>query len=719
MFLSYKKLIFYFWVIGVFLFYYLNPVRINEQLLLFLIIAIIPIIYLFIILFKSFFINNKVLRINIYQILVLFLLIVFGLLIINAVIGKISVLSLFLGLGKVLFYTILALLQFLAFFGLGAFCLKIFKYQANTKIEHYVFSTGIGIGMVIFLMIALGWLGLLYPLIGWLIIGLSLILGISPIKQLLKKLTSKQIEIKFSLSTVLKNFIILAIFFILAGSYLINFLEIYNVPWDALHTYLLFPKAYVSEHGIVNFPYWPGWGFPQNAEMFFTFNWLLGGITLVFISNFFLAVLSFVCLIIIFKKIKNIFYAVALFLTMPFFYFLFSSFLNVEIILFYYLLLTACAIFLLYQNPGKTKYLIFLAIFFGICLGIKYTNLFLAIFILLVLFLIYKNFKIFFKKSIIFVGLAFLLFSPWLLKNYIYYQQPIYPMFPGKDIFYQNLHTQCQPIYINHIGEEAQVTYLNRDYDLTKYNFYQFIKFFYRLLNGYTSNNPGPWLFMLLPLLFFIFREFKKEKIIFFLGLFYYFWILFNLNYQIRYIQPAVIILVFYFGYILSKRKDKIIDFLFLISLVINFFSLELTLPIATKYLGENLEGQEILTNDAKYLYQSSIYINQIIEKFPDNTVWSMEEFRGYWINDSRIRYIPDIFIYLYDCLDKHQSIDEFITKFKIKYLWVAEWQNFNINNCQGLSYCESRAKLFNEFLKNDRFTLIKKIGNYYIYQVN
>jgi len=91
------------------------------------------------------------------------------------------------------------------------------------------------------------------------------------------------------------------------------------------------------------------------------------------------------------------------------------------------------------ENDFKLKYLIISAVSCGFALGTKYNGL--IVFFLLTLFVPFIYLRSAsnrtasqmkgFGYGVIFFAVAFLIFSPWMIKNYIWTDNPLYPLYDG------------------------------------------------------------------------------------------------------------------------------------------------------------------------------------------------------------------------------------------------------------------------------------------------
>ncbi|MFA9262730.1 MAG: hypothetical protein ACEQSB_05310, partial [Undibacterium sp.] len=83
---------------------------------------------------------------------------------------------------------------------------------------------------------------------------------------------------------------------------------------------------------------------------------------------------------------------------------------------------------------NRTK--VFLGILLGILLSIKYTAFFIIAAFWLALWLVSEKKWRLFRQALFAMGVALIIFSPWLMKNWVAYESPLYPLFPGQDRFF-------------------------------------------------------------------------------------------------------------------------------------------------------------------------------------------------------------------------------------------------------------------------------------------
>jgi len=172
------------------------------------------------------------------------------------------------------------------------------------------------------------------------------------------------------------------------------------------------------------------------------------------------------------------------------------------------------------QNRARDSWLITAGIFSGLAMGVKYTAMYsfllFAISIFLITIIIHKEkIKISFKKTFLFCAVATALFSPWLIKNTVYTNNPVNPflsnVFRSKS-FYPG--SESTPLGRFYLSREAK----KWDNFPTK-NMKEWLIFPWTLTKEGNDSNSfvGPIILYLLPLLFFL-RKDGPTKFLIFLG---------------------------------------------------------------------------------------------------------------------------------------------------------------------------------------------------------
>ncbi|MCX5776697.1 MAG: glycosyltransferase family 39 protein [Candidatus Firestonebacteria bacterium] len=206
--------------------------------------------------------------------------------------------------------------------------------------------------------------------------------------------------------------------------------------FDSLEYHLALPAAYLLNHGFTPLQFNIFSGFPGNAEMLYLTGLVLSGSVTAKLINFLFGALLLVSVYSFSKKYLSRpagLFSAAIFSLVPM---VAVNLINTQVdclsafwfFLSFYLALNASEKGFL---AGK-KALIFSGIFAGFGMGIKYSGIIYAAAILgMLLYLCLKSKAA--KKAPVVAGI-FILFSlipvvPWLIKNYIYFSNPVYPYF--------------------------------------------------------------------------------------------------------------------------------------------------------------------------------------------------------------------------------------------------------------------------------------------------
>ena len=306
--------------------------------------------------------------------------------------------------------------------GLGRMMLSFEKQPAGLRCY---LQAGIGIGFLSILVLIIGSIWKINPLI---IVGLLLILSLIAsrssilwIKDLFRK------EQKFSGST--------KVIFLLLGLIFLSQLLVSLTPatrYDTLNYHLTLPKTYLLQEKISDIPWLVMSGMPQGSEMIYTVLMGLGGESSVLVFNGLIGALIALGLVSYLRdKLdqESAWVAVAS---------LFGGFTFASALSWGYVDLMAAffglgVVVLLddFRRSGDKKTVFLVGVFSGLAFGCKYPAgvIFLAgLLSLVIYFLKHKN-----KNWIKVLGLFYLgvglLALPWLIKNFAFTGNPIYPFF--------------------------------------------------------------------------------------------------------------------------------------------------------------------------------------------------------------------------------------------------------------------------------------------------
>jgi len=336
-----------------------------------------------------------------------------------------------------IFYKVSSIFIFYSLLWLFTYCLglKILKKlriekQIQEPEKHFI-SLGLGFIPLIFGIFLILALKILYA---WVVGGFVFLLALwvfPELKTSLSRLWS--LKIKNNLDRNNKAMILFVLFVLcLAFVYIIK-----PIPYgtDDLSAYFNGPNIFINQHQYQVLEQHIRANWSQNTEMIYTGIMSLLGSPFAVHFQFFSFILLLVGVYCFMKNFWGRSYALAgllIVLTIPWNKYYFNKF-KVEFFLsFYCLLLVYSAFLYIYkQKPYSHYYLYLFGVFAGLALGIKYNAFFLILPLgLLIIFAKIKNNtpKAQVLKNLVGAGLLGLIFfSPWLIKNQIYFSNPTHP----------------------------------------------------------------------------------------------------------------------------------------------------------------------------------------------------------------------------------------------------------------------------------------------------
>jgi hypothetical protein len=325
------------------------------------------------------------------------------------------------------------------------------------------------------------------------------------------------------------------------------------VSKDALTHHLAVPKLYLNHGGIYEIPSLKFSYYPMNIDLLYMIPLYLGNDILAKYIHFIFALLTgWLIFDYLKRKINNLsaLFGALLFLSIPIIVKL-SVTVYVDLSLVFFS--TASILFLLKwaEKDFQLKYLIISALSCGFALGTKYNGLIVLFLLTLFIPFIYSKYfqdstrsqyrAIYYGAFFLFISL--LLFSPWLIKNFIWTNNPLYPLF-------DNWFNPANVDSIYSIGPFAQRRMLYQE------SLWETLLIPLRIFFQGQDNNPryfdgklNPFL-VILP--FFVFygrkndpSELQREiKILFAFSILFLLFAFFMRDMRIRYITPIIAPLV-------------------------------------------------------------------------------------------------------------------------------------------------------------------------------
>ena len=211
------------------------------------------------------------------------------------------------------------------------------------------------------------------------------------------------------------------------------------VSRDALTYHLAIPKLYLKHGGVYEIPFMPHSYFPMNLELLYLIPLYFGNDIIPKYIHFVFALLTaFLIFSYLWKRI-NLPYGllgVIFFLSIPVIAKL-SITVYVDLGLMFFSTASLLLLLRWIQDGFPLKFLILSASFCGLALGTKYNGLITLFLLTLFVPFLYSRYtqgkKPGFLKAaghgILFLSVALLFFSPWMIRNYLWTNNPIYPLY--------------------------------------------------------------------------------------------------------------------------------------------------------------------------------------------------------------------------------------------------------------------------------------------------
>ncbi|MGD8229402.1 MAG: glycosyltransferase family 39 protein [Desulfobacteraceae bacterium] len=229
---------------------------------------------------------------------------------------------------------------------------------------------------------------------------------------------------------------------ILVGALLCGVVTLSAVPpisRDALTQHLAVPKLYIKHGGIYEIPSMPASYNPMNLDLLYLVPLYLGNDIVPKFIHFSFALLTAWLIFGYLRRRSNDLYAllgVLLFLSLPIIVKL-SITVYVDLGLIFFSTSSVLLLLKWVESRFRPRYLVISAVFCGLGMGTKYNGL--ITFFLLALFIpfIYARYGQSETSSpfhtlgqgLLFILIALLIFSPWMIRNYIWTHNPIYPLY--------------------------------------------------------------------------------------------------------------------------------------------------------------------------------------------------------------------------------------------------------------------------------------------------
>jgi len=477
-------------------------------------------------------------------------------------------------------------------------------------------------------------------------------------------------------------------------TFILSAANILGADYDSFHQYLTFPMEYLRHGGLTVFLWHPSWGFPQIGEMIFLLSATLFGISGPFFINWAFFIILTATL---FRGMKATggstirHWLTACFVSGPTILFLGAGHLKIELILFFYCLLALLITLELlksgHQDKGADWHLpILLGIIFGALLSIKYTSFFILAGIISGLWLFSKEKKRSFGHISLAIVISIAVFSPWLIKNWIVYESPLYPILRGHDQFFLETGAVSQGLFKQYAGHDV-ILALSQHLQQTGLTILDNLRILLLsltpLANTLPTPFPGIWVLACLLIAGTICLRWKNidssEKfLLFFLGSFTLLWLPFLLG-GTWYLFPAWLALLLFIAQrppesLSETTVSRLLMIITLPTLIVSFsFFSPSSVVNSIRYANGDLPLQEAIVRDRRdpSLVDISNRINTLLREDSSARVYSFQEPRGYFIDDSSERFILDYYGDKFNSLERIGSLRESLQALGVRYVFV------------------------------------------------
>ncbi|MEA2036024.1 MAG: hypothetical protein U9O94_00840 [Nanoarchaeota archaeon] len=527
------------------------------------------------------------------------------------------------------------LLYFVVFiliaFSIGRRLLKLFKLKISF-LEEFIFGVCLGYFILGYITFFLGISGLIYRSIFYVIVLLGLILSLFDIKYIVINLRKSYSNFKFGFNLQSILLIILLFFIVL------NLVPLMGPvwKWDVTSYHFAAPKLYIAKHSIFFTPYINQTAYPLFTQMLYLFGMLVVNPILSKLIAYSFSILIVLAIISFSMRFFNfrvgLFGALIFFLMPRFMQSSVSAGSDISNALFSFM---AFYSFVIWFKDLDIRWIILSAIMIGVALSTKYiAGIQLSIIFIFLLFrlITIKNKGIQYKLACLFLfsSIPFFIFSPWLIKSYIYTGNPVFPflysVFGGKYVSAANL--------ANIVSAGKSLTVNLKNYLLLPWFLTMFPSKFPSIMG------IGPVFLAFIPLLLLL--KNKISNIIKILLGFSFFvitaWFFIGGHY-VRFIFLVFILLAIVSAFVIDKLisyKSKIFRiFIFMVLLSSLVFNINLWVGMNHKYfpvvLGLETEDQFHDKLKDYSLYHASKFINTNTP--PDTRVLLLKDNRGFFLD--------------------------------------------------------------------------------------
>jgi len=598
-----------------------------------------------------------------------------------------------------LFYAVLIILLF----SWGEKVMAFIKIRLKDNLESFLLSLSLGLIPLMIGITLLAFLGLLHALAIWLLVLLLSALSTKQIINNIKLLARAKFKLNIDTpKNTFKTLALLVLFVLLCFSFVIN-IKPFPITTDDLHTYYNAPALYAAYNEFRPLYHHATANMGQNTEMIYAaIISALGTKYIIHLQLLFL-VLTALGFYVLIRKLfgpRRALWGTLFVLFIPWNPYYFST-VKVEFILAFYSVIMLLVVYY-WHRERKSTWLYLFGALSGVAMGIKYSAVLLILPLLfLIFFLLMKGKsarKNALKEYLIMISLLVVFFSPWAIKNQIYFKNIFYPReVPG-------LLESHNPAGLDYNKEykkakNTEINYLRHALVGYKYSPKNIAASLWRQSTGYKIDR-GAWInfgflpFVALALGLIVTR---RKKVFLILGfLFAYFFLYYVLEGARPWYAFFGIMAATAFAPLIFWRYKKILGIIMLIT----FFSFLVNIFVLTpniKYLLGAIDEREYRAVTIPYSDLAD-YINNELRPATNEKILIAKDFRVAFINNN------DRLVLVDQYCDKinyalHQGSDEFknyLSKHSVLYIVDSK-----VNERNFTAWLNKHSVSKDEYLKN------------------
>lgn len=509
-------------------------------------------------------------------------------------------------------------------YGVGKLLLVFIIKETDSLIEDFVFSIGLGFGIVGYIVYGLGSFGFLYP--GCIIIALLVcsVISFYPFIQFVRRIKWGRLPRWIKNLGGFEKFLLLVL--IIISSVCLFGVKAPEIGNDSLSYHLYHPKVFIHNHTIGYIPFTRESLWPYLTEMLFTIGLLLKSIGVVKMFHYFFGIL---CALSVYAFTRSFFGRKEALLSAALFYsapgiFMQSVYAYIDLSLCFYSF-AALYLVMLWNEKNNIRFLVLSGIFAGLALSVKMIGgfTFIALCIVILFIALRKKFSYanIAKQLFIFCFIAFLISCVWYIRSYLVLKNPLYP-------FLDNIFKSGWNDHFIMGARRDTMGFLRLPWDLSMH------------VGKFGEEQIGIIFLAFFPFLFFIpLKEARVRCLVVFLFCYALIWFRVLQNIRFIFVGFAAAYILLSIGFYAASRRYKMGVVKIILSICILF-----NVSLCVYYNRDNVKLALGLINEEDYLYkhETSYPLAEFVNKnLPaDSIVISLAGIRWFYFDREMFDYV-------------------------------------------------------------------------------